>query len=75
MNKTKKQIPHFRSEAEENKFWSTADSTDYIDWSKAKLIEKRRRKIYRDFLAGEREYKKGKIKFTSNIKELKKMLK
>lgn len=30
-----KKIPEFKSEAEEFEFWSTADSTEYIDWSKA----------------------------------------
>ena len=28
-----KQIPKFKSEAEESKFWQTHDSTDYIDYS------------------------------------------
>jgi hypothetical protein len=28
-----KELPKFRSEAEERKFWETADSTKYIDWS------------------------------------------
>ena len=37
MNKTKKQRRHFKSEAEEKRFWKTADSTDYIDWRKAKI--------------------------------------
>jgi predicted DNA binding CopG/RHH family protein len=36
----KKAIPEFKSEAEEFEFWSTtgkgADSTEYVDWSKAK---------------------------------------
>lgn len=32
-----KPIPHFRNEDEEDKFWSTHDSTEYIDWSKAKV--------------------------------------
>lgn len=36
MNKLKK-IPEFKSEAEERAFWQTHDSTDYVDWSKAKL--------------------------------------
>lgn len=36
MSKTFKPIPHFKSEAEERKFWQTHDSTDYVDWSKAK---------------------------------------
>ncbi len=35
MKKIFKQIPHFKSEAEEREFWQTHDSTEYIDWSKA----------------------------------------
>jgi predicted DNA binding CopG/RHH family protein len=35
MTRKLKPIPHFRSEAEERKFWETHDSTDYVDWSKA----------------------------------------
>jgi predicted DNA binding CopG/RHH family protein len=31
-----KTIPEFKSEDEERKFWATADSTQYIDWSSAK---------------------------------------
>ncbi len=31
-----KELPRFKSEDEERKFWSTADSTKYIDWSQAK---------------------------------------
>jgi predicted DNA binding CopG/RHH family protein len=33
---TKKDIPKFKSEKEEQEFWSAHDSTDYIDWRKAK---------------------------------------
>ena len=33
-----KTIPKFATEDEEDKFWSTHDSTDYIDWSKAKNL-------------------------------------
>ncbi|HEX4810695.1 MAG TPA: BrnA antitoxin family protein [Bryobacteraceae bacterium] len=29
----KKKIPDLRSEDDERKFWATADSTEYIDWS------------------------------------------
>ena len=36
MNKTFKKIPSFRSEAQERAFWQKADSTDYIDYTKAK---------------------------------------
>ncbi len=31
----RKKVPHFKSEAEERKFWSTADSTRYVDWRRA----------------------------------------
>ena len=30
-----KPIPEFKTEDEEAEFWSTHDSTEYIDWSKA----------------------------------------
>lgn len=36
MNKQFKTIPHFSSEKEERDFWQTHDSTEYVDWSKAK---------------------------------------
>lgn len=32
----KKKIPEFTSEEEEFEFWSKNDSTEYLDWSKAK---------------------------------------
>jgi predicted DNA binding CopG/RHH family protein len=32
----KKKIPKFRSENEEREFWSTNDSTEFVDWKKAK---------------------------------------
>jgi hypothetical protein len=32
-------IPKFDSEDEEREFWATHDSTDYIDWSRAKLVK------------------------------------
>ena len=36
--KQKKQIPKFRSEAEERRFWSTHDSTEFVDYSRAKRV-------------------------------------
>ena len=36
--KPKKRLPKFKSEAGERRFWSTHDSTDYLDWSKAKRV-------------------------------------
>ena len=35
MNKKRKPVPAFKSEAEERAFWETHDSNDYVDWSKA----------------------------------------
>ena len=34
--KPKQPIPTFRSETEERRFWATHDSTDYVDWAKAR---------------------------------------
>ena len=31
-----KKIPNFKNEETERKFWATHDSTEYVDWSKAK---------------------------------------
>lgn len=33
-----KKIPSFKTEAEEQAFWATHDSTEYVDWSKAKRV-------------------------------------
>ena len=32
MNNELKSIPHFNNEEEEQNFWATHDSTEYIDW-------------------------------------------
>lgn len=34
----KKKLPKFRNEDEEREFWATHDSSDYIDWDKAKRL-------------------------------------
>jgi len=36
MKKLKK-IPQFANEADERAFWEKADSSDYVDWSQAKV--------------------------------------
>jgi predicted DNA binding CopG/RHH family protein len=36
MTRPRKAVPVFRSESEEREFWETHDSTDYVDWTKAK---------------------------------------
>lgn len=33
-----KPIPEFVSEADERAFWESADSTEYLDWSKAEKV-------------------------------------
>lgn len=33
-----KQIPKFKNEDEEREFWATHDSTEYVDWSKARRV-------------------------------------
>jgi predicted DNA binding CopG/RHH family protein len=38
MNKSRKPIPAFKSEAEERRFWETHDSADYVDWNKAERV-------------------------------------
>lgn len=39
MQTMKKNIPKFRSEAEERTFWAKEDSTKYIDWSRGELTK------------------------------------
>ncbi|OGT79753.1 MAG: hypothetical protein A3H91_06245 [Gammaproteobacteria bacterium RIFCSPLOWO2_02_FULL_61_13] len=36
MSKQAKVVPKFANEAEERVFWETHDSTEYLDWSKAR---------------------------------------
>lgn len=34
----KKNVPQFKSEDQERDFWSSQDSTEYVDWEKAKRV-------------------------------------
>ncbi len=36
--KSLKTIPKFKNENEERRFWMTHDSTEYVDWSKARKV-------------------------------------
>ena len=38
MNKRIKPIPKFASEAEERAYWEKHDSTEHLDWSKARKV-------------------------------------
>jgi len=33
-----KEIPKFSSEKEEREFWENSDSSEYLDWSRAKIV-------------------------------------
>lgn len=35
----RKTLPKFKNEEEERKFWESADSTQYLDWSSAKRVK------------------------------------
>lgn len=37
--KNKRMIPEFASEDEERDFWSSQDSTDYVNWRKAERVK------------------------------------
>lgn len=34
----RKPIPSFRDEQEEREFWETHDTTEYVDWSRGRLV-------------------------------------
>jgi predicted DNA binding CopG/RHH family protein len=38
MSKQPKAVPKFANEAAERAFWETHDSTEYLDWSKARKV-------------------------------------
>jgi predicted DNA binding CopG/RHH family protein len=38
MSKKLNALPKFSSEAEEQAFWETHDSTEYMDWTKAQRV-------------------------------------
>jgi predicted DNA binding CopG/RHH family protein len=33
-----KRVPKFATEAEEREFWESHDTTDYVDWSRARAV-------------------------------------
>ena len=38
MKKKRRPIPDFKSEAQEQAFWESHDSSDYVDWSQAERV-------------------------------------
>ena len=37
MKTTKKELPEFKNEMEERKFWEEHDSTDYLNWEESQV--------------------------------------
>jgi predicted DNA binding CopG/RHH family protein len=37
-SRAKKQVPRHRSDESERAFWATAESSDYVDWRRAKRV-------------------------------------
>lgn len=37
-DKVLEKIPDFKNEIQEHEFWSTNDSSDYINWEKAEIV-------------------------------------
>jgi len=38
LRETARDIPKFRNEAEERRFWETHDCSNYVDWSKSERV-------------------------------------
>ena len=38
MSPKKKKIPKYKSEDKEREFWAKEDSTEYVDWSRARRV-------------------------------------
>jgi hypothetical protein len=39
MPRARKPVPKFKSEAEERAFWEEHDTADYLDWSRAEVVQ------------------------------------
>jgi len=39
MPNARKPVPEFKSEAEERAFWEEHDTADYLDWSRAEVVQ------------------------------------
>jgi predicted DNA binding CopG/RHH family protein len=37
-SKKKKRIPRYKSEDKEREFWAVSDSTEHVDWSRARRV-------------------------------------
>jgi len=66
-----KPIPKFKNEKEERKFWMTHDSTDYVDWSKArKAVFPNLKPTYKSISLRLPAYMLDEIKLLANKKDV-----
>ena len=69
--KNLKPIPEFKNEAKEREFWRTHDSTEYVDWSKAKkTVLPNLKPTYKSISLRLPAYMLDEIKLLSNKKDV-----
>ena len=69
--KNLKPIPKFKNEKEERKFWMTHDSTEYVDWSKArKAVFPNLKPTYKSISLRLPAYMLDQIKLLANKKDV-----
>ena len=69
--KNLKQIPEFKNDEEERTFWLTHDSTEYVDWSKArKAVFPNLKPTYKSISLRLPSYMLDEIKLLANKKDV-----
>ena len=69
--KSLKPIPKFKNEKQERKFWMAHDSTEYVDWSKArKAVFPNLKPTYRSISLRLPSYMLDEIKLLANKKDV-----
>jgi predicted DNA binding CopG/RHH family protein len=69
--KSLKPIPKFKNEKQERKFWVTHDSTEYVDWSKArKAVFPNLKPTYKSISLRIPAYMLDEIKLLANKKDV-----
>lgn len=59
---------------EQADFLTLEEKEVFLEVFQHRLIEAKRERIYKNYLEAKKNYKKGKLSFTSDIEEAKKML-
>ena len=69
--KSLKPIPKFKNEKQERRFWMTHDSTEYVDWSKArKAVFPNLKPTYKSISLRLPAYMLDEIKLLANKKDV-----